>query len=175
MPRICPYCQHIRKDNEIAPDWQCPACERAYAKGGNAAQPVHASSARPAPVSRRREPDESVFGKWLLILAVLAGAAWLWNPLNLAMKPSAVSAQGNPANGQPQVVLYATSWCGYCAATRKFFEQNQIEYTEYDIEKNAAAAEEHRQLGGNGVPLIVVGDTVIHGYNQVELRRALRL
>jgi len=28
----CPKCQHIRKDNEEAPDWQCPQCGIAYHK-----------------------------------------------------------------------------------------------------------------------------------------------
>ncbi|MDR2011623.1 MAG: glutaredoxin family protein, partial [Rhodanobacter sp.] len=113
--------------------------------------------------------------KWRLILVALAGAAWLWNPMYLSMKQPSVSLEEGHADGQPQVVLYATSWCGYCAATRRFFAQNQIEYTEYDIEESAAAQQEHHQLGGNGVLLIVVGDTVIHGYDEARLRRALRL
>src|SRR5262245_50326401 len=28
----CPKCKHVRTANEVAPDWQCPACGIAYAK-----------------------------------------------------------------------------------------------------------------------------------------------
>ncbi|MDR2012884.1 MAG: hypothetical protein LBQ20_07570, partial [Rhodanobacter sp.] len=60
MSRICPFCQHIRKDNEIVPDWQCPACERAYVKGDSTA-PFRPGSTRP--VLRAAEPSGSGFGK----------------------------------------------------------------------------------------------------------------
>ncbi len=162
MPQICPHCRHIRKDDEVAPDWQCPACERAYVKGGDAASIRSVSS-------RHSEPHSGGLGKWLLVLVVLAGAIWWWKPAYLFVEKPADSL-----NGQPEVVLYATSWCGYCQATREFFNANGIEYIELDIERSADAARGHRELGGGGVPLIVVGDTVIHGFNQPELRRTLK-
>ena len=75
---------------------------------------------------------------------------------------------------QPEVTLYATDWCGYCAATRRFFADNGIQYRELDIEKSSEAAKIHRALGGNGVPLIVIGDDIVNGYNEANLRQLLR-
>ena len=69
--------------------------------------------------------------------------------------------------------MYGTSWCGYCAAARRFFETNGIHYTEYDTEKTAEGYEGHKKLGGGGVPLIVVGGDIMHGYNEAGLRQAL--
>jgi glutaredoxin len=167
MPQICPHCHHIRKVDEVAPDWQCPACERAYVKGGGGTFESMPGSARPVAVTPIRSGGG--LGKWLLLLLVLGAALWFVRPAWL----------GTPAQpdtdryGQPEVVLYATSWCGYCKAAREFFAANGIEYTELDVEKSSMAQEGHRRLGGGGVPLIVVGDTVIHGFNQPELRRAL--
>jgi glutaredoxin len=71
------------------------------------------------------------------------------------------------------VVLYGASWCGYCAAARRLFEQNGIQYVEWDVEKTTEGREGHRKLGGGGVPVIVVGDEVIHGYNEGALRSML--
>ncbi|MDE2439788.1 MAG: glutaredoxin family protein [Betaproteobacteria bacterium] len=48
-----------------------------------------------------------------------------------------------------------------------------IHYTEYDIEKSLEALKEHHKLGGNGVPLIVVGDEVIRGWSEGALRLLL--
>ena len=126
---------------------------------------------RYAPVAVRSAREAGGLGKWLLVLAVAAALGWLGKPYWFgAAKPATVTR----STVQPEVLLYATAWCGYCAATRDFFARHGIRYTEFDIEKSAAAQEGHRKLGGNGVPLIVVGETVVHGYNGDELRRRLQ-
>ena len=63
------------------------------------------------------------------------------------------------------VVLYSTSWCGYCAKTRRFFERNKINYVEYDIEKSAIAKRQYDDLGGGGIPLVLVNRHLVRGYN----------
>ena len=165
MGRICPHCNHARKADESAPDWQCPACQRAYDKAGNAMAPEGFRQYGGAAVEKRGLP----LGKLLLVL-LLAGAAWAFVRPALQER-AAVAAKASTA--QPEVVLYATDWCGYCKMTRELFAANGIRYTEYDIEKSSEALARHRKLGGNGVPLIVVGDEVINGYNEGALRQLL--
>lgn len=95
----------------------------------------------------------------LLILAALA--AWQhWDRLEpmLFGKPQQVAGQG-------EVILYATSWCGYCAQTREFLGERGIPYIELDIEKSPEARRAYDALGGRGVPMLKVNGTVIHGYN----------
>ncbi len=72
-----------------------------------------------------------------------------------------------------QAVLYATAWCGYCARTRKFFNEHSISFREYDIEKSTEARTQYEQLGGHGVPVVLINDQVIHGYHEATLREAL--
>ncbi len=72
-----------------------------------------------------------------------------------------------------QAVLYATEWCGYCARARKFFKENHIPFREYDIEKSKEGYAQYEQLGGNGVPVIVINDEILHGYDEEALREAL--
>lgn len=166
MPQICPHCRHVRKEHEVAPEWQCPACERAYVKGGDSSVDRAVRTIRPT-LDLPREGSSKL--RWLLLLALVGAALWYWRPGWLGSTKA-----DDVVPGQAEVVLYATSWCGYCAATRDFFHRNGIEYTEFDIERDPKAQQEHQRLGGNGVPLIVVGDTAIHGYNEAELRRTLR-
>ncbi len=73
------------------------------------------------------------------------------------------------------VVMYATSWCGYCKKAREFFRANNIEYTEYDVEESAEARQEFNDLGGRGVPVIVINEEVIHGLSLSKMRKALQL
>lgn len=72
-----------------------------------------------------------------------------------------------------QAVLYATEWCGYCARTRKFFQENNIPFREYDIEKSTEGHAQYEQLGGNGVPVVLIAGQVIHGYDVSAMRDAL--
>jgi len=169
MSRICPNCGHARKATDTAPEWQCPACEKAYNKAAGAR--VGEDYGRYVPVSRPA-PQGSGILKWLLLLAVLGGVAWATRPLwQEKAPPGVVSAQRVE---QPDVLLYATEWCGYCAATRSFFAAQGIRYTELDIEKSSVGNDGYRQLGGNGVPLIVVGENVVHGYDESRLRKLLK-
>lgn len=73
------------------------------------------------------------------------------------------------------VELYATSWCGYCARTRAYLQENNIDYVEFDIEQDGEALARFTQMGGQGVPLTVVKDNVIYGYNIGEIERQLGL
>ena len=103
------------------------------------------------------------------IVAKSAISAWILacqETISRALKPlNDITGDGS---------LYATEWCGYCKMTRAFFAANGIRYTEYDIEKSSEALKQHRKLGGNGVPLIVVGDDVIKGWNEGALRQLLQ-
>ncbi|PKO37164.1 MAG: NrdH-redoxin [Betaproteobacteria bacterium HGW-Betaproteobacteria-6] len=167
MSRICPHCNYARQLADEAPDWQCPSCTRAYLKAGAALPPESMRQYGPATVPANR----GGLGKWLLILFVLGAAFWFGRPLWQQRGLSAGLAVA--ASEQPAVVLYATSWCGYCKMTREFFASNGIRYTEEDIEQSSTALLQHRKLGGNGVPLTVVGDEVVKGWNEQTLRQLL--
>ena len=72
------------------------------------------------------------------------------------------------------VVLYATSWCGYCKKTRELFAEHRIAYVEYDIERDREGYEEYRRLGGRGVPVVNANGTIIHGYSPQEILAAAK-
>jgi glutaredoxin len=73
------------------------------------------------------------------------------------------------------VVLFSASWCGYCAAARKLLDAAQVRYTDYDVERNSDAMHFHgKVLRAEGVPVIIIGNRVLLGYEETELRRASR-
>jgi glutaredoxin len=87
-------------------------------------------------------------------------------------RSSAAQPQPQAAPTPPQaavagpVVMYATSWCPYCAQARAHFGKKGIAYTEYDVEKSATANAEFKRLGGRGVPLILVGREKMSGFSE---------
>ncbi|OUR72531.1 hypothetical protein A9Q78_06980 [Methylophaga sp. 41_12_T18] len=99
-------------------------------------------------------------GRLLIILALFIGLSQLSFVQDVMNPPRDFSA----LKYEP-VVLYSTSWCGYCAKTRRFFAKNKINYVEYDIEKSETAKREYDNLGGGGVPLVLVEGQIVRGYN----------
>ncbi|MFL6551032.1 MAG: glutaredoxin domain-containing protein [Povalibacter sp.] len=83
---------------------------------------------------------------------------------------------GEPAitGNQGEVVLYATSWCGYCRKTRELFEEKGVAYTEFDIETSEEGRRRYDALDGDGVPVIDIHGTVIRGFDEDEIVAALQ-
>ncbi len=91
------------------------------------------------------------------------------SPSGPAPAPQPVAASGK----QPRVVMYSTSWCPYCEKARAMFRARGIEYTEFDIEQSTQARAAHRELGGRGVPLILVGFEALRGFNEQRVLAAI--
>jgi len=86
--------------------------------------------------------------------------------LALAFAAAAIAPAAR-AGSTPEVVMYATSWCPYCAKARAYFAESGIAYVEHDVEKSARARAEFKRLGGRAVPLIVVGREKMNGFSEV--------
>ena len=43
---------------------------------------------------------------------------------------------------------------------------NNIKYVAYDIEKDSAAKQRYEEMGGRGIPLIIIGDNIMPGFSQ---------
>jgi glutaredoxin len=92
----------------------------------------------------------------------------------LRLKPETLASMQQVA-GTAKVVMFATSWCPYCKQARELFAAKGIRYTEVDVEADQRAASYQKDTyGGNGVPLIVVGNRVMMGFDEGELLRGLK-
>ena len=70
-----------------------------------------------------------------------------------------------------QVTMYSTSWCGYCRKARDTFTRQGIPFRELDIEKNVDAKKAYDALKGRGVPLILVDDQQMTGFDIRSFKR----
>ena len=73
------------------------------------------------------------------------------------------------------VVMYSTSWCGYCKKARRYFKSKGIKFVERDIERSRLAKVAYDRLGGNGVPLIVVGKNKMSGFSVGKFESLYRM
>jgi glutaredoxin-like YruB-family protein len=67
------------------------------------------------------------------------------------------------------IEMYATEWCGYCVAAEKYMKSKNYSFVKYDIEKDSAAKQRHKDLGGRGVPLIIIGNNKMSGFSPDNL------
>ncbi|MCG8670288.1 MAG: glutathione S-transferase N-terminal domain-containing protein [Pseudomonadales bacterium] len=73
-----------------------------------------------------------------------------------------------------KIVMYSTTWCGYCRKARNYFNAKRIPFVEHNIEKNRNAKREYDRLGGRGVPLIVIGERLMRGFSQKKFEQIYR-
>lgn len=73
-----------------------------------------------------------------------------------------------------EVIMFSTSWCGYCAKARSLLKELDVQYIEYDIESSKEAHQQYIDLGGRGVPLLLIGGKVVKGYNPSKIKQLVR-
>lgn len=81
-----------------------------------------------------------------------------------------------PAPAPPQkkrfsgtVEIYVTDWCGYCKQAQAYMKSRNIPFVAYNIEKDSGARQRHKELGGHGVPLIIIGSNKMSGFSENSL------
>jgi glutaredoxin-like protein NrdH len=81
----------------------------------------------------------------------------------------------------PNVKIYTLSTCSHCKATKKLLDECVVKYDFTDVDllssaERAAAMEEVKKLNPScSFPTIIIGDKVIVGYREAEIRKALGL
>jgi len=80
---------------------------------------------------------------------------------------------------QKPVKIYTLSTCSHCKATKKLLNDCQVQYEFTDVDllegnERAAVLEDVRKLNPRcSFPTIIIGDKVIVGYKEDEIKEAL--
>lgn len=73
------------------------------------------------------------------------------------------------------VTIYSTPTCGYCNVAKKYFKENNIKFTDYNVMINPQKAQEMIDKSGQrGVPVIDINGKIIVGFNQQEIEKNLK-
>lgn len=71
------------------------------------------------------------------------------------------------------IEMYVTDWCPTCKTAESYIAGKNYPVVKYDIEKDKSARQRYKELGGHGVPLILVGSQRISGFSADLLERYL--
>ena len=76
------------------------------------------------------------------------------------------------ATGDDRIVMLAADWCGYCRRQQAEFERASVRYRVLDVD-TAEGDRAMQALGAKGVPVTVVGQQVIRGFDTAALKASL--
>jgi glutaredoxin len=191
MTTICPKCRTVRPVEAAVPDWQCPACGVAYAKGAGEAA-VTPSAKRSDAVHRSGDGMLAgvPWGKLLAGLAIVYGG-WLGyhksglgtdaaqavsRASHMGSDPSAEQLSQLAASAQvSDVLMYSATWCPNCAAAKGWMEQYGFKAQVCEVDKDSSCLSALKTLDPEGgVPyLIVKGHHMKEGFDSDEFIAAL--
>ena len=108
---------------------------------------------------------------WVLLAIGLAGGAHAW------MTRTAADAPLDPDDprlqtGDARIVMLAADWCGYCRKQQSDFERANVRYRVLDVD-TPEGDRAMRALRTRGVPVTVIGQNVVQGYDTARLDQHL--
>lgn len=79
-------------------------------------------------------------------------------------------------NLQPKVIMFTTPTCSYCTTAKRYLKEHKIRFKEVDVSKDQKAAiDMQRRAGTTGVPVILVNNRPIVGFDKAKINRMLNL
>jgi glutaredoxin-like YruB-family protein len=68
------------------------------------------------------------------------------------------------------VIIYSTPTCVYCTAAKDFFNEKKVKFTEYNVASDTERRKEMvDKTGQMGVPVIIIGDEAVVGFDQNKI------
>ncbi len=75
---------------------------------------------------------------------------------------------------QKRVVLFTAPNCKWCVKAKRFLKQKNIKFTSIDISKNYKAMRDCQKHGCRGVPVVLIGDDWICGFDEKKIQKSLK-
>jgi glutaredoxin 3 len=77
---------------------------------------------------------------------------------------------------QPKVVIFSTPTCSFCNTAKRYFREQNIRFTDVDVSRDQNAARDmQRRTGQMGVPVILINNKPIVGFDKPRIMQMLNL
>lgn len=176
---VCGYCDHVREAESHVPEWQCPTCKTPYAKAHLRRE--REQFPRASASFQTASPEDQAIGsnftipRWLWQLGFLLVLVFVASRFvsiesieRVEPPPPAIVA---PAG---EVWLFSRDGCGYCKKVKDLLAEKGYAYTELNVETDANAKELFEKLQAPGVPVMLVGNREIIGYDPDAIVKAIK-
>lgn len=77
---------------------------------------------------------------------------------------------------QHKVIVFSTPTCTYCNQAKRYFKEKNIRFTDVDVSRDQSAARDMlRRTGQMGVPVILIDNKPILGFDRNKINQMLNL
>ena len=75
-----------------------------------------------------------------------------------------------------KVTIYSTPTCHFCSLAKDYFKDNNIQFDAFDVASDLGKRKEMVEKSGQlGVPVIIIDEEVIVGFDKLRIDQALGL
>ena len=75
-----------------------------------------------------------------------------------------------------KVTIYSTPTCHFCNMAKDYFKEHNVQYDAFDVASDADKRKEMMDKSGQlGVPVIIIDDQVVVGFNRPKLAQLLEI
>jgi len=75
-----------------------------------------------------------------------------------------------------KVIVFSTPSCPWCRRVKEYLRQNQIMFKDVDVSRNRTAAMDMvRRTGQQGVPVVLIDNRPIVGFNKPMINKLLNI
>ena len=79
-------------------------------------------------------------------------------------------------NQQKRVIVFSTPSCPWCRRVKSYLHQNNIRFKDLDVSRNLNAARDMvRMTGQQGVPVVLINNRPIVGFQKDKIDRLLEI
>ncbi len=98
-----------------------------------------------------------------------------WNSIAPYYPSKGLFNYENTANAYyREVILLSTTLSPYSAKVKEFLQDNNVKFKEYDIETDDEGLQIFEKHKGTRIPMVIINNRVVEGYNEFEMDRLLR-
>jgi glutaredoxin-like YruB-family protein len=77
---------------------------------------------------------------------------------------------------QPKVIIFSTPTCSYCNLAKRYFREKNIKFTDVDVSRDPNAARDMvKRTGQTGVPVILINNKPIVGFDKPKINQMLNI
>jgi len=78
------------------------------------------------------------------------------------------------AQKQAKVIVFSTPTCSYCTQAKRYFREKQIKFRDVDVSRDQKAAMDmKRRSGQTGVPVILINNRPVIGFDKQKINQML--
>ncbi len=76
-------------------------------------------------------------------------------------------------SAQPRVIIFTSSSCPWCNRVKQYLREKRFRFREVNVEKDPEGARELRRRNIMGVPVVLINNQPIVGFDKVKIDKLL--